>query len=689
MVLTDHDSDHPMDSREPALSYIESQDITDLNVILGIEADSDGQHFVTFPITQQMHVNDIHQTIQNYKAQGGYLFYTHPLLTWNTFTEYNLRNYDEIDFAGFEIINSGFFGDQEGGIGELALKSPFIGAADAHSVWTMNRTQNLVFVRNLTTAGLLDGILNRRNIVYNHFQSGAYMRYYTGDTDWLEEYARRNSTLTRGIAELESLLPSLSAQGIGTTQAEGYLTEAKSFQNSRNLRRSREQLTNAFKSLYTINIDLSNTSHMFKGSSIEINFSVQDINRPIVNGAKIEVSLYDDLGDTIGVQEVTLTTEAQKLNFPIPADSKAGEFYLWYNVSIDGAFYESGEIFTVLEDHDSPIIDITSIIANGTSTTSTSVEIDYDITDMEGSGIESFEILLDGVLYANGTALNATGTLILSNLAYEGHIVKFIAIDKSGNSVEKIYIFSVGELDAPVITLSSVVVNGTTTTTTNVDISYIIIDGTGSGIDSFEIFVDGVSYANGTAASTTGTLTLSDLTYTEHNIRFVAIDNVGNSIEKIYTFTVVDEIVPTISLSSATVTNGTTTTSTSFDITYNISDGTGSGLQEFDVYLNGVSYATGSATNATGSISLSNLAVGSYTVKIIATDNVGNIAEVVYTITVETIVSTTTTPETNTTETSSDTSTDESSPGFEYALIIFSLFNVIVLRNLRRKRKGP
>ncbi|MHA2363500.1 MAG: hypothetical protein ACXAC7_06055 [Candidatus Hodarchaeales archaeon] len=143
----------------------------------------------------------------------------------------------------------------------------------------------------------------------------------------------------------------------------------------------------------------------------------------------------------------------------------------------------------------------------------------------------------------------------------------------------------------------------------------------------------------------------------------------------------VDKDSPLIDLSSS-IANGTTTTSTSMMLNYNLSDGNGLGIDTYEIFIDGLSFMNGTADNANDSLSLTDLTVGSHTINIVVNDMLGNTAETVYTFIIESPPITT---ETNTTESTGITSKSSSaSSGFEIMSIILGIIAVL---SFQRQRK--
>jgi hypothetical protein len=364
-TLTDHDSDSPMDSWEPALKFLKDNNITsdDLNLILGIEGSADGGHYITIPIIKQEHNDDAYKNVETYHKQNALVFWAHPLLSYSNDVHMVFENFDEIGLDGFEIVNSGHFGDEEGGIGEFGLNHPFIGSSDAHSQNPLKRTENYIFSVDSSTDSLKDSILSRRNVVYARYNSeGDTVDFFTGDTDWLNEFYRRNQTANSALQNYQNLLVSLESSSFDLSQAKNYFDKAVLNRDLRNIHRVVDNIELGMQSLYptTINILESNIK---TGSTVTIKVSLIDQNQNTVSDASIDFKLFDGMGNFVNetTKIVDQTEIEQKISIPFNIDE--GEFFLWSNISIKGAFFENKLFFNV-----SKGTQTTSSVNNSTTT---------------------------------------------------------------------------------------------------------------------------------------------------------------------------------------------------------------------------------------------------------------------------------------------------------------------------------
>ncbi len=368
-TLTDHDSDTPMNSRQPALDYLQSKGVTPdkLNFILGIEADSQGGHFVTFPIQNQDHYDSIYSTVENYHKQNAMVFWSHPLLTYSNDVKFVFENFDDIGLNGFEIVNSGFFGDEEGGIGEFALTHSFIGASDAHSSGALQRTENYVFATDQSTGSIQDAIANRRNVVYARYNGGGTVDFYTGDSAWLNEFYRRNDTANLALSDYQTLLSNLASSSFNLDQAKVYLNQSLLNHNLRNIHRVVDNVRLGMLDLYPTDISLA-TSDITTGSDVTFDITMKDQQQNTVSDSNIHFKLFDGLGNLVSETTVTVSSTNFQQKFTIPTSSVAGQYFLWSNVTIKGAFFENRLLFNVTE----PTVNTNTTSTSSTSSTKTS-----------------------------------------------------------------------------------------------------------------------------------------------------------------------------------------------------------------------------------------------------------------------------------------------------------------------------
>jgi hypothetical protein len=256
------------------------------------------------------------------------------------------------------------------------------------------------------------------------------------------------------------------------------------------------------------------------------------------------------------------------VGFEMTLNLASGQHELEIHATNLQGFSKMSESITIFVDNDAPMIDLTSTVADGGTTTSTSVDIDYNITDGSGSGVDTYEIFVDGVSYAMGDDTNATATLSLSGLTFDTHTVKFVASDEVANSYEVEYMFTVVDLDSPVILLDISIPFGAITVIP-FDIDYNITDGTGIGISSWTIYLDDVPIASGTAANMVGTITLSTIASGSHTLQIVATDAAGNNAELSQTFEVDPDLPITITVPDPTTTTQWNTT-TQIDVSTSV-----------------------------------------------------------------------------------------------------------------------
>ena len=180
---------------------------------------------------------------------------------------------------------------------------------------------------------------------------------------------------------------------------------------------------------------------------------------------------------------------------------------------------------------------------------------------------------------------------------------------------------------------------------------------------TFDVIVDGT-----VVTTTTGFSYELNLASGTHKISVKEVSWDGFAFYSEPLTVVVDNDAPTISLTSSSVANGGTSTSDSVSIKYNISDGTGVGVDTFKIFVNGEVKTQGDASNSAGTLDLTGLANGAYNVTATATDTLGNSKSVSYTFTVS--VQTTT--------------KSGGAPGFEFVALLAGMATLVVVNHKKR-----
>lgn len=224
MIILDYDNciPNPLIGAVNARNYIQEKGY-DMHIVSGVEATRGWGHASIFPITfdvweREYPISDLEGLIpifQEIVESGGIVKFNHPTLLADTYNiYYKLEDYS---MNAIDIINSAI----QVGTGDAAVRYPFMGAADSHSVWTIDRVIQYLYVRNVTDSGIVDAILNKRSIVYTPSYD-----LWIGQKVWLDEYFSRMEEAEPIVAGAEQFVLSSEAQGRNVTLASRYLNES-------------------------------------------------------------------------------------------------------------------------------------------------------------------------------------------------------------------------------------------------------------------------------------------------------------------------------------------------------------------------------------------------------------------------------------------------------------------------------
>jgi hypothetical protein len=239
------------------------------------------------------------------------------------------------------------------------------------------------------------------------------------------------------------------------------------------------------------------------------------------------------------------------------------------------------------------------------------VEVTWTVTDA-GSGVETVEVRLDG-----GTWTVASGSSeTFSDLESGEHTVDVRATDFVDNEATDSVTFTVSiDTTAPTVAITSPT-NGSSLPSSSVTVTWAASDGTGSGIDTVEVKLDGGAWT----VVTTSSRSFTGLADGSHTVSVRVTDNASNSATIGVTF-VVDTVDPTLTITSPE--DGMDTRDTTVTVTWTCTD-TGCGIDRIEVSIDGESYiSVGTASER----AFTGLAVGDYTVDVRAYDKAGNMVE--------------------------------------------------------------
>ncbi len=293
--------------------------------------------------------------------------------------------------------------------------------------------------------------------------------------------------------------------------------------------------------------------------------------------------------------------------------------YLVYVKAVDKAGNTAMDSVTFTTDTANPTISITSPADNAILKTP-DVTIEWTGSDIT-SGIDRYEIQIDGGPWTQaGTSTNHT----LTGLPDGTHTVYVKAVDNAGNAGTDSVTFTVDTV-APAISITSPSDNAVLRSS-DVSIKWTGSDIT-SGIDRYEIQIDGGSW---TQAGTSTSHIFTGLSDGTHTVHVKAVDKAGNTATDSVTFTV-DATEPSISITSPP--NNTIINSSDITISWTGSDNTTS-IDHYEVQIDGGPWTqAGTSTNHT----LTGLPDGTHTVYVKAIDKAGNTATDSITFTMDTI----------------------------------------------------
>ena len=459
MALTDHQGGTPQASWEPAATYLIDNNITDLNILYGVESDVLGVgHHATFGITEVQTPASAHtlaewpDVINTYKSQGGLVMMAHPLgccgIPSQSKIDY-INNLENTGIDGFEITNSGFFT----GLGERALTMPFTGGSDAHSTFGMDRVLMYVFAHENSDSAIVEAILDRRVVVINYWKSGYWMNMTIGDQQWLEEFSYRNHTSHTNLQIITNLITNASNAGWNTTFANSEFTKAKQAVNHFNFDKAEMIFTKIIESLYSINVSFNDTE-FDPSETIEISISILDANSLTIP-VSLRAELLDINSSEVLVEDMDLVTSANPstLSLLIPGTVTGGLHRINLEISFNGTSYRKSYDLMISGDLTPPDVVITSPQDQSTIN-SESVIISWTVTEL-GAGLSTTLIFVDNSQIAE--LLDSTVRSYTLTLTDGGHTIKVRCIDAAGN---------IGENDIS-ITIDTTPPESTTTTSSN------------------------------------------------------------------------------------------------------------------------------------------------------------------------------------------------------------------------------
>ncbi|WP_459193776.1 fibronectin type III domain-containing protein [Halosimplex sp. J119] len=263
-------------------------------------------------------------------------------------------------------------------------------------------------------------------------------------------------------------------------------------------------------------------------------------------------------------------------------------------------------------------------------TTASSVDLSWDgSTDDGGSGIDAYNVYVDDSLDHTVSA-DSTGTTVTGLSAETQYTLGVSAVDSAGNESDQATVTATtqtsSDTEAPTAPSN---LSTDETTASSVDISWDgSTDDGGSGLDTYNVYVDG-SRDQSVAADTTSA-TVSGLSAdTEYAIGVSAVDGAGNESDQA-TVSVTTDADGGGSDPIATIDPSTTSASTGDLVQFRVTEETGS-----DTWITDLQWDLGNGSTGSGWYTDERYqSAGTYTVTLTATDNEGNTSTDEVTVTI-------------------------------------------------------
>jgi hypothetical protein len=255
--------------------------------------------------------------------------------------------------------------------------------------------------------------------------------------------------------------------------------------------------------------------------------------------------------------------------------------------------------------------------------------ISWGFTSYAGSNhntfINSTEFYIDDTLINTDISEPFSADLDIYTLSLGLHSIKVKATDKANNKSEDSRSFTVIDTILPSIEITNPTNNAEVSGTISIDVNAT----DDREIQSVELYVDGALIDTDTSEPYSVSYDTLQLTEGVHSIKAVAADTAGNLAENVITITLTDQVPPTVSIiSPVNNTEVIGTISILVDATDNAA------VESVELYIDDT--FIGSDTSEPYSVSYDTLSVteGIHSIKAVAVDTAGNLAEDVITITV-------------------------------------------------------
>ncbi len=314
--------------------------------------------------------------------------------------------------------------------------------------------------------------------------------------------------------------------------------------------------------------------------------------------ARIEISLDGGAPITLGAN-ATSTTLTGVSDGPHTIRVQA----------FDLAGSSASDSVVVTVDTAAPTVSLTAPISGHVSATD-SVQLTWTASDAT-SGIDHFEVRLDG-----GTPITVpagTATYTFTGVSDGSHTLALRAFDRAGNTILASVAVTV-DTTVPIASLTTPA-SGHLFGTSSVQLTWTASDAT-SGIDHFEVRLDGGTPV--TVAAGTTTYTFTGVSDGDHTLALKAFDRAGNTV-LVSVAVSVDATAPTVSIVGPA--SGAVIPSSTSAVTWTAGDAA-SGIDHVEIRLDGGSAQT--LSSGATSYTLNGLSDGTHTVNVTVVDKAGH-----------------------------------------------------------------
>jgi MYXO-CTERM domain-containing protein len=265
--------------------------------------------------------------------------------------------------------------------------------------------------------------------------------------------------------------------------------------------------------------------------------------------------------------------------------------------------------------------------ADGTWTASTKPTLSWNATTDAGSGVAKYQLWVDGTLSTDNLAAAATSATPASALTDGTHAWQIYAVDAAGGVRQSRQTWKVGIDTTPPQAFSLLSPpdqsgSGVPTPT----LCWSKASDAGSGVDHYQLFVDGTLSRDGIADPSSGqvcTTPNSVLAEGAHTWSAKAVDKVGNVQTSTETWTVYADFSPPGGFSLLTPANGSTVDTLTPTFTWGASSDTG-GLSHYELRIDSTCVACSIPATSTTYTLTTPLTAASHSWSVAAVDHAAN-----------------------------------------------------------------